>query len=72
MSAAKTIHPQADPWDLQVCAALIDELWALRQSMLDHAARLAPWRDRVDPAHAASAHNLAHYLGLRRSDLRAL
>jgi pyruvate kinase len=72
VSATKITHPPTATWDQQVCVALIDELWALRQSMLDHAARMEPWLARVDPSHAASAHNLAHYLGLRRIDLRAL
>jgi len=61
-----------DAWDSGVCKALIDELWGLRASMLDYESRLAPWFQDVDPAHAPSACNLAHYLALRRFDMRRL
>lgn len=61
-----------DAWDSGVCKALIDELWALRTSMLDYEARLAPWFQDVDPAHTPSACNLAHYLAMRRFDMRRL
>ena len=56
----------------QACEALIAELWTLRESMLEHEARLEPWLRDIAPAHAASAANLAHYLALRRFDLRRL
>jgi pyruvate kinase len=59
-------------WDPRLCDGLIEELWTLRQSMLAHAAGLAPWLAEVAPQHAASAINLAHYLALRRVDLRPL
>ena len=59
-------------WDAEEGAALIDELRALRTSMLEHGARLAPWIRTADPAHAASAANLAHYLAMRRYDMRRL
>ncbi len=62
----------SEGWDAQEGAALIDELRALRTSMLEHAARLAPWIRGADPAHAASAANLAHYLAMRRYDMRRL
>ena len=61
-----------DAWDSGICKVLIDELWALRGSMLDYESRLAPWFQDVDPAHAPSACNLAHYLALRRFDMRRL
>ena len=61
-----------ETWDHRVCEGLIAELWALRGSMLGHAAGLAPWLAEVAPAHAASATNLAHYLALRRIDLRPI
>jgi pyruvate kinase len=61
-----------ETWDSGVCEALIDELWSLRQSMVSHAARLEGASLGVDPVHAASATNLAHYLAMRRVDLRAL
>jgi pyruvate kinase len=59
-------------WDRGACEALIDELWSLRQSMLEHQARLGAWLSEVDPGHVASAINLAHYLAMRRHDLRRL
>jgi pyruvate kinase len=40
--------------------------------MLDQQARLTPRLRAVDPAHQASAINLAHYLAMRRFDLRQL
>ncbi len=61
-----------ETWDSGVCEALIDELWSLRQSMIDHAARLEGASVGADPMHQASAINLAHYLAMRRVDLRAL
>ena len=63
---------RVDAWDAGVCTSLIDELWALRASMLDYESRLAPWLRDVDPAHAPSACNLAHYLAMRRFDMRRL
>ncbi len=63
----------ADPtWDLAVCEALIQELWEIRESMRLGEARAAEWLHEVAPSHAASAVNLAHYLALRRADLRQL
>ena len=64
-------HPP-ETWDSGVCEALIAELWSLRQSMTSHAARLERMSLGIDPAHKASAINLAHYLAMRRVDLRAL
>jgi len=62
----------SDDWDVAACEALIDELWALRAAMLAHATELAPALARVDSLHRASATNLAHYLAMRRVDLRSL
>lgn len=59
-------------WDCSVCNSLIEQLWEVRSAMLEYQRRLAPWLAQVDPAHQASAVNLAHYLALRRFDLRAL
>ena len=61
-----------EAWDARACEALIAELWTLRESMLEHEARLQPWLRVIAPRHAASASNLAHYLALRRFDLRRL
>ena len=59
-------------WDAGVCAALIEQLWSLRQRMLDNEAGLAPLLAGVAPGYRASARNLAHYLALRQSDRRPL
>ena len=59
-------------WDAQAGEALIEELWALRKSMLEHQSKLEPWLQDVEPAHRASAINLTHYLAMRGSDLRHL
>ena len=71
------MNPHADEdtpetWDSRVCEALIDELWSLRGSMISRAAKLDCVSLGIDPAHTASAINLAHYLAMRRVDLRAL
>jgi pyruvate kinase len=57
-------------WDLRECAALIDELTVLRESMLESESRLVPQRAGADGSH--SAVNLAHYLAMRRFDMRRL
>ena len=61
-----------DSWDLASCARLADELWALRQSLVEHQQRLTPWITQACPEHLPSAINLAHYLALRRVDARRL
>ncbi len=68
----KKVSSPADAWDIEACETLIRELWALRESMLDNEAQLAPWLRQADSTHTASAANLAHYLALRRHDLRSL
>lgn len=62
----------AQAWDVQAGEALIEELWVLRKSMLEHQSKLGPWLKDVEPAHRASAINLTHYLAMRGSDLRHL
>lgn len=62
----------ADTWDAGQCPAIIEQLWALRRTMLDYEAVLAPHLERISPAYSASARNLAHYLALRQSDRRPL
>lgn len=59
-------------WDAAAAQALIEELWALRQSMFERQTQLGPWLRDIHPAHHASAGNLAHYLAMRRLDLRDL
>ncbi len=61
-----------DPWDEEVCKSLIEQLWLLRQSMLEYESTLAPLLDSVDPGYRSSASNLAHYLALRHNDRRPL
>jgi pyruvate kinase len=68
----KKQHKECGSWDAGECKALIDELWSLRESMLEVESRLAPWIGSVDPAFLPSARNLAHYLALRHRDRRPL
>lgn len=72
MPEPSDLTPAEAGWDAPTTEALIHDLWALRQAMLDHAAALAPQIDAVDAAHRPSALNLAHYLALRQGDLREL
>ena len=59
-----------EPWDTRACGLLIDELLAIRKSLLEHEHTLAAALKSVDPGNFASARNLVHYLALRRFDLR--
>jgi pyruvate kinase len=70
--AANAVPSVDSTWDLALCEALIQELWEIRESMRLGEARAAEWLREVAPSHAASAVNLAHYLALRRADLRQL
>jgi pyruvate kinase len=74
LCAAAAVSPEAAPgaWNVTTCNALIDRLSALRQDMLAREAALQSITDTIDPAHRASARNLAHYLSLRSVYLRAL
>ena len=65
-------HLPAGGWNASSCQALISQLLALRLSMLEREAQLAPGLSAVDPAQRPSAINLAHYLALRQIDLRSL
>lgn len=51
---------------------LIDQLLALRCSMLAHEVSLAVWIAGVHPDYRASARNFSHYLALRQRDRRPL
>ncbi len=54
-------------------AALLSDVMALRKEVADGRSTYRAWRDRIKrPAFAASALNFAHYLELRRIDLRPL
>ena len=59
-------------WDREAIESLIGQLSALRSGMMAFEAGLGPRLRHVDPSVAASARNLAHYLALRRTDIRAL
>jgi pyruvate kinase len=72
-------HPQATaaptrtgPWNKAVCLQLLEQLWALRKSLLDSEARYAKAIAQVGSHQRASARNLIHYLALRATDLRDL
>ena len=59
-------------WDEGECKTVIDELWALRESMLAAEQNLAHQVQAVTPGNRLSARNLAHYLALRQHDHRPL
>ncbi|MEI8164495.1 MAG: pyruvate kinase [Betaproteobacteria bacterium] len=62
----------ADTWDKGESKAIIEQLWTLREGMLEMEATLAPYLESVAPVYRPSARNLAHYLALRQSDRRPL
>ena len=68
----KTLAGEASAWDPAACDALIGELQVLRESMLEAQARLAPTLADIEPGWRPSAINLAHYLAMRRYDMRRL
>ncbi len=70
--ASKKNVDRAGTWDTAVCEQLIDELWALRRTMMECAEAAQPWLREVDEAHHASAVNLVHYLALRQVDVRSV
>ena len=61
-----------DLWRPDALRALIGALDHLRHAALAEETRLSPQLRHVAPAHHDSARNLAHYLALRRVDLREL
>jgi len=70
MGAGNEIHGEA--WNRDAVDSLIAELSALRAGMVAFEAGLTSRLRSVEPAFAASARNLAHYLALRRTDIRVL
>jgi pyruvate kinase len=62
----------AKPWNKDICLELLEQLWTLRQSMLDSEKRHALAIDAVGAPQRDSARNLIHYLALRATDLRAV
>jgi pyruvate kinase len=61
-----------EPWNKDVCLDLLEQLWRLRQTLLDTELRHQSAIDAVGPQQRDSARNLIHYLALRATDLRAL
>lgn len=72
MGAAGKITGVAEAWNREAVESLIGQLSALRAEMVAFEAGLAPQMRGVEPTFAASARNLAHYLALRRTDIRPL
>ena len=64
--------PQTPPWTKEVCLALLEQLWTLRQSMLNSETRHAAAIEAVGAQQRDSARNLMHYLALRTTELRTL
>jgi len=60
------------PPNMQACLELIDQLWALRKSMLNREAALSTELSGVSEDYRESARNLVHYLTLRSEDLRPI
>ena len=58
-------HNASNPWNKDVCLELLEQLWALRQTMLNSEKRHAAAIERVDAHQRDSARNLIHYLALR-------
>ena len=72
MDKTKQRSKEVNTWDEGVCNGLIEQLWALRQSMRECEAVLAHRLAGIHPDYQASARNLAHYLALRQVDRRPL
>ena len=63
---------KSSDWDLETCYKLIEQLSAVRSAMLDLEDSLSDVVCGVHPTYTLSARNFAHYLALRRFDLRKL
>ncbi len=61
-----------DAWNRDAVESLIGQLSALRAGMVAFETGLTPRLRSIEPCFAPSARNLAHYLALRRTDIRAL
>jgi pyruvate kinase len=63
---------QGEAWNRDAVESLIAQLSALRAAMVAFEAGFTPRLRGLEPPFAPSARNLAHYLALRRTDLRPL
>ena len=72
MGALGQIENGTDAWNRDAVESLIAELTALRSEMTAFEAGLVPRLGDVEPTFQGSARNLAHYLALRRTDIRSL
>jgi len=72
MSAGGEERERTEGWDQGAIEKLIDELWDLRAGMVAYEAAVVPRLGPIAPHFAASGRNLAHYLALRRTDIRPL
>jgi pyruvate kinase len=72
MGALNDVRSDADAWNRDAVESLIAQLSALRAGMVAFEAGLTPRLHGLEPSFAASARNLAHYLALRRTDIRPL
>lgn len=72
MGAPGHIENETDAWNRDAVESLIAELTALRSDMTAFEAGLVRRTGGVEPTFQASARNLAHYLALRRTDIRSL
>ncbi|MGB8436847.1 MAG: pyruvate kinase [Burkholderiales bacterium] len=72
MGAPGHIEDGAEAWNRDAVEILIAQLAALRSEMTAFEAGLVPRLVGVEPTFLASARNLAHYLALRRTDIRSL
>lgn len=72
MGAGNEVRSDAEAWSRDAIESLIIQLSALRGGMVAFEAGLTPRLHGVEPPFTASARNLAHYLALRRTDIRAL
>ena len=70
---SEAVHESAEHgWDRDAIGALIGELWELRSGIVAFETAIMPRLGGIAPHFAASARNLAHYLALRRTDIRPL
>ena len=72
MLAGGAERERTEGWDQGAIEKLIGELWGLRAGMVAYEAAVVPRLGAIAPHFAASGRNLAHYLALRRIDIRPL